>query len=47
MVAAGVVGAAVVETVLGGLARLRGSVVLEGLKVPVGTTAKKSMLMSL
>ena len=47
VVAAGVVGAAVVETVLGGLARLRGSVVLEGLKSTAGPAAKKSMLMSL
>ena len=42
VVAAGVVGAAVVETVLGGLARLRGSVDLEGLKGPIGPTAKKA-----
>ena len=41
VVGAAVVGAAVVETVLDGSARLRGSVVLEALKVPSGPAAKK------
>lgn len=36
VVGAEVVGAAVVETVLGGSAKLRGSVVLETLKTPTG-----------